>query len=74
MDEWQARVNSDTGFYLANPYGRAWWENFSVGNSALAPDLVAAVNKRLDENVRNYTLTDSRRIIERIDTTPDKSP
>lgn len=72
-DEWRARVDSDAGFYLGNPYGRAWWENFGVGSTTLAPELVEAVNARLERTDPNFTLMYSRRIVDAIETAPEVS-
>lgn len=73
-DEWRARVDSDAGFYLNNPYGRAWWANFGIASTTLAPELIEAVNARLEGTDPNFTLSYSRRIIDGIETTPAESP
>lgn len=54
-EEWRKRVNSDSGYYLANRYGIAWWRNFSKDTDTLPADLVTAVNARLAETNRSYT-------------------
>lgn len=54
--EWKTRVRGETGFFLANPYARAWWSNFSESNEILPPELIAAVDERLAELQDNYTL------------------
>lgn len=54
--EWKTRVRGETGFFLANPYGRAWWNNFSINNEVLPAELIAAVNARLAELQENFTL------------------
>ena len=73
-EEWRARLDSDAGFYLGNPYGRAWWQNFSVDSTTLAPELVEAVNARLERTDTNFTLIYSRRIIDGVETAPEASP
>jgi hypothetical protein len=54
-DEWRARVESDTAFYLANDYGRAWWANFSEGTTSLSQDLLFEINSRLSRVDTNFT-------------------
>jgi hypothetical protein len=66
-EEWKARVNSDSAYYLSNEYGRAWWPNFSDTNSSLPDDLKAAINARLSEVDEDFTLNNARSIIDRID-------
>ena len=66
-NEWHHRVNSDTAYYLANPYALAWWRNFSVGSETLQADLVAAVNARLEEADYAYTLSYMQAIMNLID-------
>ena len=46
-EEWRLRVRSDTAYYLANDYGRAWWANYSGDNVSLPQDLKSAINARL---------------------------
>ena len=62
-NEWQARVESDTAYYLANDYGRAWWANFGDENSPLPADLRSAIDKRLSEAGDDFTLDYSRAIM-----------
>jgi len=63
-EEWKLRVNSEAAFYLANDYGKAWWINFSDGNSSLPDDLIAAVNSRLAEVDTNFTADNFKAIME----------
>jgi hypothetical protein len=55
-EEWRLRVQSESGFFLANAYGKAWWENFSNENSALPDDLIVEVNSRLSEVDTKFTI------------------
>ena len=54
-EDWRLRVKSETAFYLANDYGKAWWINYSSENAALPDDLIAEVNLRLSEVDDNFT-------------------
>ena len=64
--EWKARVRSDTGFYLGNKYGRAWWASFKEGNSVLAPDLIREIDFRLSEVDTNRTAEYIRSTMDRL--------
>lgn len=64
--EWKARVRSDTGFYLGNKYGRAWWANFKEGNSVLPPDLIMEIDLRLSEVDTNRTADYIRSTMDRL--------
>ncbi len=66
-EEWRLRVSSETGFYLANDYGKAWWVNYSSGNSSLPDDLKAAINARLSDVDHNFTIDYFRAIMELVD-------
>jgi hypothetical protein len=63
-EEWKLRVNSEAAFYLANDYGKAWWINYSDGNSSLPDDLIAAVNSRLAEVDTNFTADNFKNVME----------
>lgn len=52
--EWRHRVEADTGFYLANPYARAWWKNYST-DPDLPAELTQAINARLAEVGLDFT-------------------
>ena len=65
-EEWRLRVNSETAFYLANDYGKAWWINYSSGNTALPDDLIAEVNSRLSEVNTNFTADYAKAIMESV--------
>jgi hypothetical protein len=54
--EWRVRVYGESGFWLGNRYGRAWWANYS-DDSEMPDDLIAAVNDRLSEVTAEHTLT-----------------
>lgn len=62
--EWRMRVDGEAGYYFGSRFGRAWWQNYSDSNHVLQADLVAAVDKRLDEVARNYTVDYMRRMYE----------
>ncbi len=53
-EEWRLRVESDSAYYMANPYARAWWENYS-GDVDLPVELIELVNKRMAEVPYNFT-------------------
>lgn len=63
-EEWRLRVRSETAFYLANDYGKAWWINYSTGNTALPDDLIAEVNLRLSQVDENFTAGYAKAIME----------
>lgn len=63
-DEWRWRVRSETAFWLANDYGRAWWANYKDGNTLLPADLVAEVDNRLALAGTNFTAKYAQTIIE----------
>ncbi len=52
--DWRQRVESDSAFYLANPYGRTWWRQYSKNDSYPA-DVVDAVNERLAKVDTDFT-------------------
>ena len=43
------RVQAESGFYYGNPYGLAWWRNYSEENPNVPQELIDAVNARLAE-------------------------
>jgi len=53
-EEWRQRVEADSAFYLANPYARAWWDNYSA-DSDLPHELTEAINARLARVDRDFT-------------------
>ncbi|HET6563796.1 MAG TPA: DUF4440 domain-containing protein [Xanthomonadales bacterium] len=53
-EEWRLRVMADSAFYLANPYARAWWTNYTE-DPELPQDLVDAVNTRLAGAAYDFT-------------------
>ena len=53
-EEWRKRVETDTAFYLANPYARAWWSNYSVDSDMPEP-LKEAINARLTAAGDDFT-------------------
>ena len=65
-EEWRLRVRSDTAYYLANDYGRAWWANYSNGNVSLPQDLKSAINARLADVEANFTANYSGSIIDQV--------
>jgi len=55
-DEWRSRVQAESGFYYGNPYGFAWWKNYSEDNSNVPQDLIEEVNERLANSSVSNTL------------------
>jgi len=53
-EEWRLRVDADSAFYLANPYARAWWDNYSA-DPELPEELTEAINTRMNEVDRDFT-------------------
>jgi uncharacterized protein (TIGR02246 family) len=43
-EDWRNRAESEVTFYLSDPYSRAWWRNYSIGNSGLPEELRAVIN------------------------------
>ena len=68
-EEWRLRVKSESAFFLANEYGRAWWTNYSSGNSSLPDDLILAVNSRLSEADTNFTADYAKTIMDLVNKT-----
>jgi hypothetical protein len=62
-EEWKLRVHAETAFYLANDYGRAWWINYSTGNSPLPDDLITEVNLRLSQVDDDFTANYAKAIM-----------
>lgn len=48
-EEWQYRVASEVGYYFGNPYGQAWWRNFSDSDPVYPQDLINVINERLND-------------------------
>ena len=65
-EEWRLRVRSDTAYYLANDYGRAWWANYSNGNVSLPQDLKSAINASIADVEANFTANYSGSIIDQV--------
>ena len=63
-EEWRLRVKSDAAFYLANEYGRAWWANYSDGNTSLQSDLNSEINLRLSQVDTNFTANYAKSIMD----------
>jgi len=70
-EEWRLRVRSETAFFLANEYGRAWWANYSSDNRSLPDDLIAEINNRLLQVDTNFTAGYARSIMERVNSDSD---
>jgi len=70
-EEWKLRVNSDTAYYLANDYGRAWWANYSKGNTSLHHDLILEINFRLSEVETNFTATYTKSVLDLVNKTDE---
>jgi hypothetical protein len=54
-EEWKARVYSEVPYFLANSYGRAWWNILSSDAQQFSDEFRAYVNKRLSETELNNT-------------------
>lgn len=65
-EEWRLRVRSDTAYYLANDYGRAWWKNYSEGNVSVPQDLKLEINARLSDVDTNFTANYAKSTLELI--------
>ncbi len=70
-EEWRLRVQSDTAFYLANEYGRAWWANYSDGNTSLQSDLNSEINSRLSQVDTNFTAIYAKSIMDLVNNTDE---
>lgn len=68
-EEWQRRINSDSAFYLANNYGRVWWDNYSDGNENFPQAVIEAVNDRLSSREANSTSNYMKRVMDQLRTT-----
>ncbi len=68
---WEPIVREDTSYYLAHPYGRAWWETFTSDPSVdYPPELVSFVTDELNTTARNYTRRYFSQMIDRITAQP----
>jgi hypothetical protein len=72
-DEWRWRVRSESAFWLANDYGRAWWMNYADSNTLLPDDLISEVNLRLAEVDANFTAEYAESIMELLAPIEDSS-
>jgi len=48
--KWQTRVAIDAGYFFGNPYGKAWWRNFTEPTTTYPQDLVRVINEELYDN------------------------
>ena len=56
-EDWRRRAEGEVTFYLSDPYSRAWWRNYSDGNSSLPEDVRRVVDEVIasdDSMVQNY--------------------
>ena len=44
-EDWLTRAEGEVTFYLSDPYSRAWWKNYSIGNSNLPEDVRTVVDQ-----------------------------
>ncbi len=51
QSEWKESVNAYAGWYLANPFGRAWWEE--EARQFFAEEFAQHVDTQLQRNVRD---------------------
>jgi len=51
VEDWQESVEGYAGWYLGNPFGRAWWDE--EGRYFFADDFVNHVDKQLEGTVRD---------------------
>jgi hypothetical protein len=54
QSEWKRSVQEDFDWYLANPFGRAWWARMSKKESTLPTELVEYVNVLLADLPDSY--------------------
>ena len=45
--DWRVRVQAETGYYLGNRYGTAWWKNYTDEDNPLPRDLKDAIDAQL---------------------------
>lgn len=50
-EEWQRRVLIDSSYFFGNPYGQAWWRQFSVAPTSYPQDLINLINEEVGNNV-----------------------
>lgn len=64
-EDWRSRAESEVTFYLSDPYSRAWWRNYSIGNDGLPEELTSVVNDVIasdDTTVKDY-ITQPQRML-----------
>lgn len=54
-DEWKNRIIDETGYYLGNPYGLAWWKVYSE-STPLPPEMMTLIQQELKDSP-DFTLT-----------------
>jgi len=69
-EQWKNRVNVEVGYFLANPYGRAWWKNISDPGTQFTDELRAVINERLAEAKPNNTLDYHMRTMKQLQANP----
>ncbi len=64
-EDWRRRAEGEVTFYLSDPYSRAWWRNYSDGNSTLPEEVRSVVNDVIasdDSTVKDYITQPQRRL------------
>ncbi len=64
-EDWRRRAEGEVTFYLSDPYSRAWWRNYSDGNSTLPEEVRTVVNDVIasdDSTVKDYITQPQRRL------------
>ena len=51
--DWQQRVDGEVTFWLADRYSLAWWRNYSAQGSNVPPELLDAINARIETITRS---------------------
>jgi hypothetical protein len=67
--DWRRRAESEVTFYLSDPYSRAWWRNYSVGNSNLPEELRTVVDNVIagdNSTVKDYITQPQRTLMDEI--------
>lgn len=69
-EDWRVRARSEVTFQFSDPYSRAWWKNFSTGNSNLPEELRAVVDNVIagdDSTVKDYITQPQRTLRHQIE-------
>jgi hypothetical protein len=66
-EAWRNRAEDEVTFYLSDPYSRAWWRNYSTGNSSLPEEVRTVVEDVIAEDnltAKDYIMQPQRTLMQ----------